>query len=97
MKRSLLGIMAVAAISFTACKKSSTETTKPVVYPDMAEASDPALLFTTTSGVKVFNGGFGSSVAADPNDPNVFYLMTDRGPNVAGTMANSIILSVNSV
>ncbi|MBD1394140.1 esterase-like activity of phytase family protein [Mucilaginibacter glaciei] len=92
MKRPLLGILALAAISFTACKKNTTDTVTPVVYPDMAEASDPALLFTTSLGVKVFNGGFGSSVAADPNDPNVFYLMTDRGPNVAGTIPNSIIL-----
>jgi len=92
MKRSLLGILTVVVISLTACKKNGTDTVTPVVYPDMAEANDPALLFTTSLGVKVFNGGFGSSVAADPNDPNVFYLMTDRGPNVAGTLANSIIL-----
>lgn len=91
MKRPLLSILALAAITFTACKKNSDVAT-PVVYPDMAEATNPAILFTTSLDVKVFNGGFGSSVAADPNDPNVFYLMTDRGPNVAGTIANSIIL-----
>jgi hypothetical protein len=92
MKRSLLGIMALTAITFTACKKNAVNTITPVTYPDMAEASDPALLFTTTSNVKVYNGGFGSAIAADPNDPTVFYLMTDRGPNVAGTIPNSIIL-----
>ena len=91
MKRPLLSILALAAITFTACKKNSDVAT-PVVYPDMAEAINPAILFTTSLDVKVFNGGFGSSVAADPNVPNVFYLMTDRGPNVAGTIANSIIL-----
>lgn len=36
--------------------------------------------------------GFGSAIAADPNDPNVFHLMTDRGPNVAGQTPNSIII-----
>ncbi|WP_374948354.1 esterase-like activity of phytase family protein [Mucilaginibacter sp.] len=92
MKRSLLSILAVAAISFTACKKSSPVIVDNVTYPDMAEASDPALLFTTTTGVNVYNGGFGSAIAADPKDPNVFYLMTDRGPNVAGTAPNTIIL-----
>ena len=94
MKRSLLTVLAFAAISFAACKKNNDKpvVTTSVTYPDMAEANDPALLFTTTGGVKVYNGGFGSAVAADPNDPNVFYMLTDRGPNVAGTIANSIIL-----
>ena len=92
MKKSLLSAVAVLAISLSACKKNNDNPVKAVTYPDMAEASDPALLMTTAGGVKVFNGGFGSSVAADPNDPNVFYLMTDRGPNVAGSITNSIIL-----
>jgi hypothetical protein len=29
----------------------------------------------------------------DPTDDNVFYLMTDRGPNVTGTIANSIVIA----
>lgn len=79
-----------AALSFQACKKDRPTTT--ITYPDMAEATNPALLMTTATGVKVYNGGFGSAVAADPKDPAVFYLLTDRGPNVAGTIANSIII-----
>ena len=75
------------------CKKNNTQTNVPVFnYPDMAEASDPAILFTTGNGVKVFNGGYGSAVAADPNAPDVFYMLTDRGSNVAGQVANSIII-----
>jgi hypothetical protein len=58
----------------------------------MAEVSDPAVLYTTAQGVKVYNGGFGSALAADPNEPDVFYMLTDRGPNVAGTANNSIII-----
>lgn len=95
MKKSLLGVLAFAAISLASCKKNNHDVvvTPPITYPDMAEAADPALLFTTSTGVKVYNGGFGSSVAADPNDPAVFYLLTDRGPNVAGTLVpGSIIL-----
>ncbi|MES2268352.1 MAG: esterase-like activity of phytase family protein [Bacteroidota bacterium] len=94
MKKSLLGVIAFAAISLAACKKNNHDVvvTPPVTYPDMAEANDPAILFTTSGGVKVYNGGFGSAVAADPNDPSVFYMLTDRGPNVAGTIPNSIIL-----
>ncbi|MGI4884105.1 MAG: hypothetical protein ACRYFR_04005 [Janthinobacterium lividum] len=39
----------------------------------------------------IYNGGFGSAIAQGPNDPAVFYLLTDRGPNAAGVAANSII------
>ena len=92
MRKTLLGVLAFGIIGLASCKKNNNPDTS-VTYPAMAEAADPALLMTTTSGVKVYNGGFGSAIAADPNDPNVFYLMTDRGPNVAGTLvAGSIIL-----
>ncbi|UEG52319.1 esterase-like activity of phytase family protein [Mucilaginibacter daejeonensis] len=89
MNRSLLATLALAAVCFASCKKHHNDN---FTYPDMAEASDPALLYTTAQGVKVYNGGFGSSLAADPTEADVFYLLTDRGPNVAGTAANSIII-----
>jgi hypothetical protein len=49
-------------------------------------AADPTVIATftnTVSGqtVKVFNGGYGSAIAADPLHANIFYLLTDRGPN----------------
>ena len=91
MKKQLLHTLLAAAVTISACKKDHGDTTS-ITYPDMAEASDPALLMTTASGVKVYNGGFGSAVAADPNSPDVFYMLTDRGPNVAGQLANSIII-----
>lgn len=91
MKRKLLTGVSIAALLFAACKKSPVETL-PIVYPAMAEVVDPPVLFTTSNGVKVYNGGFGSGVAIDPNDPNVFYMLTDRGSNVAGQIANSIII-----
>lgn len=31
--------------------------------------------------IEVRNGGFGSDLAPDPNNPNQFYALTDRGPN----------------
>ncbi|KQC00303.1 esterase-like activity of phytase family protein [Pedobacter sp. Hv1] len=91
MKRKLLTGVSIAALMFAACKKNPVETL-PIVYPAMAEVVDPPVLFTTTSGVKVYNGGFGSGIAVDANDPNVFYMLTDRGSNVAGQIANSIII-----
>jgi hypothetical protein len=63
-----------------------------VQYPAMAEAVDPKIL-GTANGVNLYNGGYGSAMAQDPVDKAVFYLMTDRGPNVAGTAANSIVIA----
>lgn len=62
-----------------------------VTYPLFSEASNPKVLTTSPNGTVIYNGGFGSAIASNPNDPNVFYLLTDRGPNAAGQAANSII------
>lgn len=91
MRKQVLSVATIICISLGACKKNSTPATA-ITYPEMAEATDPAILFTTTSGVKVYNGGYGSAVAADPNAPDIFYMLTDRGANVAGQAANSIII-----
>jgi hypothetical protein len=90
MKKILLPVLAFTITASTGCKKDHQTT--QVTYPDMAEVADPPVLFTTATGVKVYNGGFGSAVAADPKDPSVFYMLTDRGSNVAGQAANSIII-----
>src|SRR3954463_1116349 len=90
MKVQLLGTFALLTVGMIACKKDDKTTT--VVYPDMAEAVNPSVLFTTAGGVKVYNGGFGSAVAVDLKSPDVFYMLTDRGSNVAGKVANSIII-----
>lgn len=92
MKKEITTLAFAIAIGVVGCKKNSDSPSHEIVYPDVAEASDPATLFTTNSGVKVYDGGFGSAVAADPNDPAVFYMLTDRGSNVAGQMTNSIII-----
>ncbi len=63
----------------------------PALIPSFAEASNPAILATAPNGTVLYNGGFGSAIAPDPNDPTVFYLLTDRGPNAAGAAANTII------
>jgi hypothetical protein len=91
MKKQILLAATALTFSITACKKHK-DADVSFTYPAMAEAADPAILFTTAAGVKVYNGGFGSAVAADPNSPDVFYMLTDRGSNVAGQIANSIII-----
>jgi hypothetical protein len=90
MKKILLPVLAFTIAAATGCKKDHQIT--KITYPDMAEVADPPVLFTTAAGVKVYNGGFGSAVAADLRDPSVFYMLTDRGSNVAGQAANSIII-----
>ncbi|WP_214070654.1 esterase-like activity of phytase family protein [Mucilaginibacter sp. dw_454] len=93
MKKQLLCIIALVA-AITACKKNHNDApvTTPVSYPAIAEATNPAVFFTAPNGTKAYNGGFGSAIAADPNDPNVFYLMTDRGPNVVGQQSATAIV-----
>lgn len=82
MKYQAITLAALALVSLSACKKNDNVATT-IVYPDMAEAVNPAILFTTAAGVKVYNGGYGSAVAADPTQKDVFYMLTDRGSNVA--------------
>jgi hypothetical protein len=43
----------------------------------------PSTILGERSGVSIVHGGFGSAMARDPKDPNVLYLLTDRGPNVS--------------
>ncbi|WP_221391447.1 esterase-like activity of phytase family protein [Dyadobacter sp. NIV53] len=61
-------------------------------FPEKAQASNPVVL-TEAHGVKVYNGGFGSALVQDPSDKKVFYLLTDRGPNIDGTVANSKVFA----
>ena len=91
MKYQAITLAALAVVFLSACKKNENAASA-IVYPDMAEADNPAILFTTAAGVKVYNGGYGSAVAADPNQKDIFYMLTDRGSNVAGQEANSIII-----
>ncbi|KQS35652.1 esterase-like activity of phytase family protein [Pedobacter sp. Leaf194] len=92
MKKEITILALAFSMGMVGCKKNSNSPSQEIAYPDVAEASDPAVLFTTSNGVKVYNGGFGSAVASDPNDPTIFYMLTDRGSNVAGQLANSIII-----
>ncbi|TPG63646.1 esterase-like activity of phytase family protein [Hymenobacter nivis] len=73
------------------CAKNDAATPGAPAYPAYAEAAAPRVLATAPNGTVLYNGGFGSALAPDPNDPAVFYLLTDRGPNAAGVAANSII------
>lgn len=41
-----------------------------------------AVLAKTADGVEIRNGGYGSDACAHPTDKTMFYLITDRGPNI---------------
>ncbi|MBC7829759.1 MAG: esterase-like activity of phytase family protein [Chitinophagaceae bacterium] len=96
MKSKLHAVLAIGIVGLSSCDKYDhffpKPHDKPVEYPSVAEATNPKIL-ATINGVNLYNGGFGSSMAQDPSDKSIFYLLTDRGPNVVGTIANSIVLA----
>lgn len=80
------------AITVLSCNKKEVSITPKMVYPDVAEAINPTIL-TDVNGVKVYNGGFGSAMVQDPKDSAIFYMLTDRGPNIDGTIANQKVFA----
>lgn len=63
----------------------------PIEYPQKAYVNKRDVIATTPSNVKVYNGGFGSGIAS--NEEGVFYLLTDRGPNIDGANSDEKIFS----
>ncbi|PQA54090.1 esterase-like activity of phytase family protein [Siphonobacter curvatus] len=69
-------------------------------YPSQATVSTPKVLATFTNDftrnlpITAYNGGFGSAMAVDPNDPQIFYLLTDRGPNTDGVGSDAKVFPV---
>lgn len=66
---------------------------KTIKYPAIATAAAKRVL-GEYNGVKVNGGGFGSALAADPNAPGYFYLLTDRGPNADSTDSSKKVFPV---
>lgn len=74
-------IIASAVFIWTGCIKVPPGVSNP---PSRARQNEAAIVFTNNAGYHVYNGGFSSAIAAHPANPDLFYLMTDRGPNVDG-------------
>lgn len=95
---SLFGAVSMAtalALLTSACEDHRLESAPG--FPAAVDAENkgtflPTVL-TTVGNVQVFNGGFGSAIAADPNDPGAFFMLTDRGPNIDGTLTNSKVFA----
>jgi hypothetical protein len=78
-----------------ACKKNDTPAdNNNISYPAKATLAGSVVMTTNAAGVKVYNGGYGSSIANVPGQPGYFYLMTDRGPNADGIMKDSKVFAV---
>lgn len=74
---SAIVLVAVASLLFFSCEKKSN-----VSAVSETGASLPySTLTKLDNGTEVRNGGFGSGATAHPEDANMFYAMTDRGPN----------------
>lgn len=84
-----------AGISLLHSCRHDNDSTGPQtpVYPAIAADKHPKLLTTTPGGIPLNNGGYGSSMVQDPVDKAVFYLLTDRGPNVAEAATSSIMIA----
>ncbi len=85
-------LLLLPVLALAACDKNKSDD-KPITYPTVAEDRHPKVLTTVQSNITLYNGGYGSSMAQDPNDKAVFYLLTDRGPNVAEAATNSIMIA----
>lgn len=79
-----------AALLFNGCDDdSSTSPNDPIVYPAKAVDASPTT-WGAQGGVSI-SGGYGSALVVDPNDPSVFWIMTDRGPNTTTAVANRLL------
>jgi UDP-2,3-diacylglucosamine pyrophosphatase LpxH len=63
--------------------------------PYGAIAANPKVLFEK-NGVKIYNGGYGSSLAVKPGEQNYFYMLTDRGPNADATTSDKKVFPLPS-
>lgn len=80
------------AVAAVACKDSVSPKTTSVSYPLKAVDAAPTV-WGTSSGLSI-TGGYGSALVADPTDPTIFWIMTDRGPNTSTPVANQLLFPI---
>lgn len=83
MKKQSLCI-AAAALVLASCASTGVKTSADG-YASVSKngAAVPyRVLLKTADGVEIQNGGYGSDGCAHPADSSLFYLITDRGPNI---------------
>lgn len=83
----------IAVVAGTlSCKTDQVLVAPAVTFPAKAVDAAPTV-WGSLNGVSI-SGGYGSALMVDPRDPNSFYLMTDRGPNVATAVANQLFFQI---
>ncbi len=91
-------VLATTALAFVTAACTDHKLVSLPDFPAIVDAVNPGTFLptslTTVGNVQVFNGGFGSAIAADPNDPGAFFMLADRGPNIDGTIANSKVFAL---
>ncbi len=80
MKKFLLPVLAF--ITLAACNNDDNTINQDIDYSKLPQEF-PFSTLKTLNGVNVINGGFGSGATAHPTQKGEFYVITDRGPNVA--------------
>ncbi len=85
-------VLFLSIIIFTlSCSKDDNPVSPNINYPSKAFVNKRDELKKLNSGVVVYNGGFGSSIVS--NQEGVYYILTDRGPNIDGNNSNEKIFS----
>ncbi len=92
----MIGCIAALSGALAACNDDSQPTLESISYPAKAKQAAPAVLTTNAANVKVYHGGFGSGITTVPGEEGSFYLLTDRGPNVDGTISSSKVFALPS-
>ena len=87
MKRLFLAVsIATATICLTSYASNGNSKSNAKSGYDNVPSTGSVIPFTTlkttSDNVKVLNGGYGSDACAHPTDKSMFYLITDRGPNI---------------
>lgn len=87
MKRQLFYALAAMAaflpVSCASTSKAGADSVSPFEKVGLNGSEVPyTVLAKTNDGVEIQNGGYGSDACAHPTDSSLFYLVTDRGPNI---------------
>lgn len=85
--------VAAALLAIVALAKGCGKNNDNISYPAKATDKHPRVMYTTANGIKLNNGGFGSALVQDRTDKSIFYMLTDRGPNVAEAATNTIMIA----
>jgi hypothetical protein len=75
---------------FIGCTDSTDNSSIPISYPQKAEVNNNLVLSTTPNGTKVMNGGYSGLTS---NAEGIYYVVTDRGPNIEGNLQYSKVFS----